>query len=70
MSIKTHDYETQAGAFAGLEMQGTHYLAFRDIPMLIREYAGSIASVLGCRLIKSKPQSHCGEFCEGQVVEA
>ena len=50
MSIKTHDYETQAGAFAGLEMQGTQYLAFRDIPMLIREYAGSVASVLdyGC----------------------
>jgi SAM-dependent methyltransferase len=50
MSIKTHDYEKQAGAFAELEMQGTQYLAFRDIPMLIREYAGSVASVLdyGC----------------------
>lgn len=50
MSIKTHDYEKQAGAFAELEMQGTQYLAFRDIPMLLREHAGSIASVLdyGC----------------------
>jgi SAM-dependent methyltransferase len=50
MSIKTHDYETQAGAFAGLEMQGTQYLAFRDIPMLIQDYSGSVASVLdyGC----------------------
>ncbi len=50
MSIKTHDYETQADAFAGLEMEGTQYLAFRDIPKLIREHAGSIASVLdyGC----------------------
>lgn len=50
MSIKTHDYETQAGAFAGLEMQGTQYLAFRDIPMLLREHAGSVSSVLdyGC----------------------
>jgi SAM-dependent methyltransferase len=50
MSIKTHDYEKHAGEYADLEMQGTQYLAFRDIPMLIREYAGSIASVLdyGC----------------------
>lgn len=50
MSVKTHDYEKQAGAFAELEMQGTQYLAFRDVPMLIREHAGSIASVLdyGC----------------------
>ncbi len=50
MSFKTHDYEKHAGAFADLEMQGTQYLAFRDIPMLIREYAGPVASVLdyGC----------------------
>ncbi len=50
MSIKTHDYEKHAGAFADLEMQGTQYLAFRDIPMLIDEHAGAIASVLdyGC----------------------
>lgn len=50
MSIKTHDYEKHAVEYAELEMQGTQYLAFRDIPMLIREYAGSVASVLdyGC----------------------
>lgn len=50
MSIKTHDYEKHAGEYAELEMQGTQYLAFRDIPMLIREYAGPIKSVLdyGC----------------------
>jgi len=50
MSIKTHDYENQAGLYAGLEMQGTQYLAFRDIPMLIREHAGPIGAVLdyGC----------------------
>jgi len=50
MNIKTHDYEKQAGAFAELEMQGTQYLAFRDIPMLIREHARSIVSLLdyGC----------------------
>ena len=50
MSIKTHDYEKHAGAFADLEMQGTQYLAFRDIPRLIDEHAGPVASVLdyGC----------------------
>ena len=50
MSIKTHDYEKHAGAFADLEMQGTQYLAFRDIPSLIGEHAGPVASVLdyGC----------------------
>lgn len=40
MSNKTHDYEKQADAYAELEMQGTQYLAFRDIPTLIRDYAG------------------------------
>jgi SAM-dependent methyltransferase len=50
MSIKTHDYEKHAGEYAELGLEGTQYLAFRDIPMLIREYAGSVASVLdyGC----------------------
>ncbi len=50
MSVKTHDYEKYAGDFAELEMQGTQYLAFRDIPTLIRDHAGSVASVLdyGC----------------------
>ena len=52
MSIKTHDYEKHAGEYAELGMEGTQYLAFRDIPMLIQEYAGSIASALdyGCAL--------------------
>jgi len=50
MSIKTHDYEKHAGEYAELGIEGTQHLAFRDIPMLIREYAGSIASALdyGC----------------------
>ena len=50
MSIKTHDYEEHAGEYAELGMEGTQYLAFRDIPMLIQEYAGTIASALdyGC----------------------
>ena len=50
MSIKTHDYEKHAGEYAELGMEGTQYLAFRDIPMLIQEYAGSIVSALdyGC----------------------
>ena len=47
---KTHDYEKHAGEYAELGMEGTQYLAFRDISMLIREYAGSISSALdyGC----------------------
>jgi SAM-dependent methyltransferase len=50
MSFKTHDYEQHAGDYAELGMEGTQYLAFRDIPMLIEERGGSIESVLdyGC----------------------
>ena len=50
MSIKTHDYGKHAGEYAELGMEGTQYLAFRDIPILIQEYAGSITSALdyGC----------------------
>ncbi len=50
MTIKTHDYEEHAGEYAELGMEGTQYLAFRDIPMLIQEHAGSIKSALdyGC----------------------
>jgi SAM-dependent methyltransferase len=50
MSTKTHDYEKHAGDYAELGIEGTQVLAFRDIPMLIREHAGPIASVLdyGC----------------------
>jgi len=42
MGDKTHDYEKHAGDYAELGMEGTQYLAFRDIPMLIGESAGSI----------------------------
>lgn len=47
---KTHDYEKHAGEYADLGMEGTQFLAFRDIPMLIEEHAGSIDSALdyGC----------------------
>ncbi len=50
MGDKTHDYENHAGDYAELGMEGTQYLAFRDIPTLIRDHAGSIISVLdyGC----------------------
>jgi ubiquinone/menaquinone biosynthesis C-methylase UbiE len=50
MGSKTHDYEKHAGEYADLGMEGTQYLAFRDIPMLIREHAGSVESALdyGC----------------------
>lgn len=50
MDLKTHDYEKHAGEYAGLGIEGTQYLAFRDIPELIREYGGSGRDVLdyGC----------------------
>jgi len=50
MIIKTHDYEKHAGEYAGLGFEGTDYLAFRDIPELIREYGGSTRDALdyGC----------------------
>jgi SAM-dependent methyltransferase len=50
MVEKTHDYEQHAGEYAELELEGTQYLAFRDVPALIKEYAGSVTSVLdyGC----------------------
>jgi SAM-dependent methyltransferase len=50
MDFKTHDYAKQAGEYAELGMEGTQYLAFRDVPALIQEYSTSISSVLdyGC----------------------
>ena len=51
MGSRTHDYEKHAGDYADLGMEGTQYLAFRDIPMLIREHAaGPVESALdyGC----------------------
>ncbi|MFZ8999171.1 MAG: class I SAM-dependent methyltransferase [Ilumatobacteraceae bacterium] len=50
MPDKTHDYEQHAGDYAELGMEGTQYLAFRDIPMLIQDHAGSVTTVLdyGC----------------------
>ena len=46
MGDKTHDYEKHAGDYADLGMEGTQYLAFRDISSLIQDHAGSISSVL------------------------
>lgn len=40
MDLKTHDYVKHAGDYAGLGIEGTQILAFRDIPELIREYGG------------------------------
>jgi len=50
MSKTTHDYEKHAGDYAELGMEGTQYLAFRDVPALIREYAGPVDAALdyGC----------------------
>jgi SAM-dependent methyltransferase len=77
MSIKTHDYEKHAGEYAELEMQGTQYLAFRDIPTLIREYAGSISSALdyGCgagrstRFLKRLGLNVVGVDVSGEMLE-
>jgi SAM-dependent methyltransferase len=50
VSEKTHDYEKHAGDYADLGLEGTQYLAFRDIPALVREHAGPVTSALdyGC----------------------
>lgn len=50
MGFKTHDYVKHAGDYAELGMEGTQYLAFRDIPKLIEEHAGTVVSTLdyGC----------------------
>lgn len=77
MSIKTHDYEKHAGDFAELEMQGTQYLAFRDIGTLIQEYAGPVTSVLdyGCgagrstRFLKRLGFNAVGADVSGDMLE-
>ncbi len=74
---KTHDYEKHAGEYAELEMEGTQYLAFRDIFMLIREYAGSISSALdyGCgagrstRFLKRLGFNVVGVDVSGEMLE-
>jgi SAM-dependent methyltransferase len=46
---KTHDYGKHAGEYADFSIDDTNYLAFRDIPQLIRKYAkGSTALDYGC----------------------
>lgn len=74
---KTHDYERHAGEYAALEMEGTQFLAFRDIPTLIREYAGSITSALdyGCgagrstRFLKRLGFNVVGVDVSGEMLE-
>jgi SAM-dependent methyltransferase len=74
---KTHDYEKHAGEYAELGMEGTQYLAFRDISMLIREYAGSISSALdyGCgagrstRFLKRLGFGVVGVDVSGEMLE-
>ena len=74
---RTHDYEKHAGEYAELGMEGTQYLAFRDISMLIREYAGPIASALdyGCgagrstRFLKHLGFNVVGVDVSGEMLE-
>ena len=48
--MKTHDYSLYAKDYAKLGLTQTYYLAFRDIPFILREYGKSDAKVLdyGC----------------------
>lgn len=47
---KTHDYNTYSKDYAELELTGTYYLHFRDIPMLLDKYAAAkgLALDYGC----------------------
>lgn len=47
--MKTHDYEKFANAYAQLEIKDTFYLAYRDIPELIKKHVkGKKALDFGC----------------------
>jgi SAM-dependent methyltransferase len=47
--VKTHDYERFAMEYAGLGIEGTYYLAFRDVPALLgRHVHGTKALDYGC----------------------
>ena len=44
-----YDDNTRAGAYAKLQFPGTYYLAFRDLPAIIREHVGGTAALdFGC----------------------
>lgn len=47
--MKTHDYEKFAESYSKLEIKDTYYLAYRDIPNLIKRYVvGNKALDFGC----------------------
>jgi SAM-dependent methyltransferase len=49
MLVNVYEDEERARAYATLEFPGTYYLAFRDLPALIRRYShGSRALDFGC----------------------
>lgn len=49
MEMKTHDYGKHAGEYAELGIEGTYYLAFRDVPELLQKYvSGKQALDYGC----------------------
>lgn len=49
MTTKTHDYEKFAAEYANLGIEGTYYLAFRDIPELLKKFSkGKKALDYGC----------------------
>nr|BFE68936.1 NB-ARC domain-containing protein [Actinoplanes digitatis] len=48
-SPKTHDYAKFAGSYSTLGLDGTFYLAFRDIPELLARHGGGTAALdYGC----------------------
>lgn len=47
--MKRHDYDKHAPEFAELDIEGTYYLAFRDIPELVQKHVnGKKALDYGC----------------------
>lgn len=47
--LNVYDDERRADAYAKLEFPGTHYLAYRDLPKILREHvAGTRAMDFGC----------------------
>ncbi len=48
--MKTHDYEKYAENYAELEIAGSYYMAFKDIPFLLEKYANKDMKFLdyGC----------------------
>lgn len=74
--MKTHDYQTFASEYASLGIEGTQYLAFRDVPKLIQKYvSGTHTLDYGCgpgrstRLLKSLGLDTVGVDISNDMLE-